>query len=122
MATGLHGVAQVLATRPVEGAHVRDKEHAPIHPPLEMAKTVKEVKRKPSRATHNHVSVVLSESYLYVLSLLECYDVTQFNGEAGGGGEGGAEVRLSPLFQSSSTLPVILLKTFERMTSETIIE
>ena len=64
MATGLPGATQVLATRPVEGVHVREKEHAPIHPPLEMAKTVKEVIPKPSRATHNHVSVILSKSYL----------------------------------------------------------
>ena len=43
MAIGLLGATQVLVTRPVEEVHERGKEHAPIHPPLEMVKTVKEV-------------------------------------------------------------------------------
>jgi len=56
MATGLPGAAQVLVIRPVGEVHVRERERAPTHPPLEMAKTAKEVIRNMSLATHNHVS------------------------------------------------------------------
>ena len=56
METGLRGATQVPVIRPVEEVHVRDKERAPTHPPLEMAKTAKEVIQKASLATQSHVS------------------------------------------------------------------
>jgi len=56
METGLPGVTQVLVIRPVEEVHARDKEHAPTHPHLEMAKTAREVIQKARPATHSHVS------------------------------------------------------------------
>ena len=61
METGLPGVTQVLVIRPVEEVHVREKERAPTHPPLEMAKTAKEVIQNGSLATHSHVSTVTLE-------------------------------------------------------------
>jgi len=57
METGLPGVTQVLVIRPVEEVHVREKERAPTHPPLEMAKTAKEVIQNGSLATHSHVQL-----------------------------------------------------------------
>ena len=61
METGLPGVTQVLVIRPVEEVHVREKERAPTHPPLEMAKTAKEVIQNGSLATHSRVSTVTLE-------------------------------------------------------------
>ena len=43
METGLPGATQVLVIRPVEEVHAGGKERVPTHPPLEMAKTAKEV-------------------------------------------------------------------------------
>ena len=67
LVTGLPGTTQVLVIRPVEEVHVRDKERAPTHPPLEMAKTAKEVVQTASLATHNHVSTT------WIESLFQCY-------------------------------------------------
>jgi len=61
MATGLPGATQVLVIRPVGEVHVREKERAPTHPPLEMERTAKEVIRNGSLATHSHVSTVTLE-------------------------------------------------------------
>ena len=61
METGLPGATQVLVIRPVEEVHVRDKERAPTHPPLELAKTAKEVVQNGSLAAHSHVSTVTLE-------------------------------------------------------------
>ena len=63
METGLPGASQVLVIRPVEEVHVRDKEPAAIHPPLEMVKTVKGVIQKESRAITIHVSTILKNRY-----------------------------------------------------------
>ena len=62
METGLPGATQVLVIRPVEEVHVREEERAPTHPPLEMAKTAKEVVQNGSLAAHSHVSGVILES------------------------------------------------------------
>ena len=63
METGLPGASQVPVIRPVEKVHVRDKERATTHPPLEVVKTVKGVIQKESRVMKSHVSKTSKNRY-----------------------------------------------------------